>query len=142
MFGLLTTTKSKIKITIIVVLIGALATIGWMHRDLLLEAGKQSQVIIQQLQTLDDMEERVSELEEMREMERGLLDEYLKELREFNNQYTQIRQDIEDIKRDDPEAKEWSENSIPESIIKSLPEDLVNYPNIKDEEGKGDENDE
>ena len=86
MFGFLSGIFSKtrvIKIIIIVMLLSALGFLYWRHQDTLRELGGQAQTIMQQLQTIEDISERLEQIEEQRKVEIELLEGYIRESREL-----------------------------------------------------------
>jgi len=116
MWKLLPLLKSKkIIIPIILVILGGLS--WWKFESALRETGRQAQVIVQQMQTLEDMERRLQEVEAEKERLEALFAQREQQIQEIESDYQELRQDMRTLEQD---AQEWADTAVPEPIAERL----------------------
>lgn len=113
-------TSTKFRIGIFVTLILMLIALGWLYRAEIKKAASQAQTIAHQLNTLKDLEKRVSEIEEERERLLELVEKHTDETQKIRTENQKLRKSIEELKENDKEVLDWSNDTVPSSITDVL----------------------
>ena len=117
--------RTKIKIGVVVTLIGIIGFLGWRYESAIRTTAQQAYQITQQLQHIDDMSNRIDEIKELQETNKRLMEEYVQHTREITAEYKGIREDLEIIIEQNEEAKEWADSKTPDSILRTLPPEMI-----------------
>ncbi|WP_028575033.1 hypothetical protein [Desulfonatronovibrio hydrogenovorans] len=120
MMGLFAIFKSKkiiIPLIMVFLLAGVAGFVWWRFEDALRETGRQAQIIIQQIQDLKDMEQRISEIEAERERIERLFALRELQVQELKHEYQTLRQDMHSLEL---EARKWALDPLPAPIVERL----------------------
>lgn len=104
---------SKIKIGIITSLIVILGLLAWRYEASIKNAAQQAYQIVQQLQTIDDLQQNISKLEEYHTKTLDLIAESHREIQAARSEYREIRQNIQELRRENEEFRDWAMSNHP-----------------------------
>ena len=107
--------SKKVIIPVIIALVVGVA--WWRFEGALRETGRQAQVILQQAQTIEDIATQLEKLEEQRNKEIILIEEYIEESREITREYRELHSDFQELKHEYEEIDDWSAQPIPDNLL-------------------------
>lgn len=103
-----------------------LATVGFLYKNKIEEAARQGYQIMQQVQTIDDLKDRINDLEEQQEMTLELLSESSKQKEEINIKYKDLKQEVRRLRQENENFKDWADSSVPANVNDLLHSDTKN----------------
>lgn len=114
---------SKIKFTIIVMLIVALGTIGWLYRGEIREAARLMREVEEQRSVIKDLEKNVEAVRKEQERLLVLIDKHDAAIEEVQQESMEIEKEFKELEDENEEVKKWANTSVPNSVLDLLHED-------------------
>lgn len=114
---------SKIKFTIIVMLIAALGTIGWLYRGEIREAARLMREVEEQRSVIKDLEKSVEVVRKEQERLLVLIDKHDAAIEEVQQESMEIEKEFKELEDENEEVKKWANTSVPNSVLDLLHED-------------------
>lgn len=111
---------TKIKWTIIVMLVIGLGIVVWWNRELIEDKAQLAVTVVQQRVTLEEMEEQQELERKRREEAERIAVQYKQQRDQIYKEARNLREYIGELESQNEEVKEWAETDMPAPIIDAV----------------------
>lgn len=117
---------SRIKWTIIIMLVIGLGTMAWLYKDKLEDAAQLAQTVVQQRTTLSEMEEQMERQKRLRKQAEQVAANYKQQVDQIYKEARNLREYIEKLEAKNNDVKKWAETPMPDAVVSTVTDGMHN----------------
>lgn len=111
---------SRIRLGITIALIIALGSLTWLYRAEIKQSAELAQTVLQQRADLGQMESELKRSQELRKKAESIAQKNKTELEKINKETRRLKNEIQDLERNNKEVQVWSDSDIPDPVLNVL----------------------